>query len=276
MAEAAERWRRELAAWAIPDEILAAAEESPWVLPPGLFARRAQVAADAPQGTSYEQALEALEPPGSVLDVGPGGGAASLPLAERTTHLSGVDTDEQMLQQFAASAARRGLPCDLFLGRWPDIADQVPPADVVVCHHVLYNVPDLAEFATQLTAHARRRVVVELTAAHPLVRLNALWRRFHNVERPEGPTAEDALAVLREAGIHVRAERWHRADATTYVSFDELVDMTRQRLCLPRSRAGELESVLRAMGADESHPELGASGRDLVTACWSGVELDMA
>lgn len=276
MAEAAERWRRELAAWAIPDEILAAAEESPWVLPHGLFAHRARVAADAPQGPSYERALEALEPPGSVLDVGPGGGAASLPLAERTTHLSGVDTDEQMLQQFAASAAQRGLPCDPFLGRWPDIADQVPAADVVVCHHVLYNVPDLAEFATQLTAHARRRVVVELTAAHPLVRLNSLWRHFHNVERPEGPTAEDALAVLREAGIYARAERWHRADATTYVSFDELVDMTRQRLCLPRSRAGELESVLRAMGADESHPELGSSGRDLVTAWWPGVEPDVA
>jgi SAM-dependent methyltransferase len=276
VAEAAERWRRDLAAWAIPDEILAAAEESPWVLPHGLFAHRARVAADAPQGPSYERALEALEPPGSVLDVGPGGGAASLPLAERTTHLSGVDSDEQMLQQFAALAARRGLPCDAFLGRWPDIADQVPAADVVVCHHVLYNVPDLAEFATQLTAHARRRVVVELTVSHPLVRLNALWRHFHNVERPEGPTAEEALAVIREAGIHARAERWHRADATTYVSFDELVDMTRQRLCLPRSRAGELESVLRAMGADESHPELGSSGRDLVTAWWPGVEPDMA
>ena len=276
MAEAAERWRRELAAWAIPDEILAAAEESPWVLPHGLFAHRARVAADAPQGPSYERALEALEPPGSVLDVGPGGGAASLPLAERTTHLSGVDSDEQMLQQFAALAARRGLPYDAFLGRWPDIADQVPAADVVVCHHVLYNVPDLAEFATQLTAHARRRVVVELTVSHPLVRLNALWRHFHNVERPEGPTAEEALAVIREAGIHARAERWHRADATTYVSFDELVDMTRQRLCLPRSRAGELESVLRAMGVDERHPELGSSGRDLVTAWWPGVEPDMA
>lgn len=276
MAEAAERWRRELAAWAIPDEILAAAEESPWVLPHGLFAHRARVAADAPQGPSYERALEALEPPGSVLDVGPGGGAASLPLAERTTHLSGVDSDEQMLQQFAALAARRGLPYDAFLGRWPDIADQVPAADVVVCHHVLYNVPDLAEFATQLTAHARRRVVVELTVSHPLVRLNALWRHFHNVERPEGPTAEEALAVLKEAGIHARAERWHRADATTYVSFDELVDMTRQRLCLPRSRAGELESVLRAMGVDERHPELGSSGRDLVTAWWPGVEPDMA
>lgn len=272
MAEAAERWRRELAAWAIPDEIIAAAEESPWVLPPALFARRARTAAAAPQGPSYERASEALEPSGSVLDVGPGAGAASLPLAAHTTHLSGVDADPQMLQQFAASAERRGLPCDSVLGRWPDIADRVPPADVVVCHHVFYNVPDLADFATQLTAHARRRVVVELTTAHPLVRLNTLWQHFHNLERPEGPTAEDALAVLREAGIHAHAERWHRANEPTYVSLDELVTMTRQRLCLPRSRTGELESVLRALGADESHPDFGPPGRELVTAWWQGVD----
>ena len=272
MADAAERWRRELAAWAIPDEIQAAAEESPWVLPPALFARRARAAADAPYGPSYERALEALKPSGSVLDVGPGAGAASLPLAEHTTHLSGVDTEEKMLQQFAASAAGRGLSCDPFLGRWPDIANRVPPADVVVCHHVFYNVPDLADFAAQLTGHARRRVVVELTAAHPLVRLNTLWRHFHNLERPEGPTADDALAVLSEAGIHAHVERWHRPNPTAYVSFDELVDMTRQRLCLPRSRTGELESVLRAMGADESHPDLGSPGRDLVTTWWPGVD----
>ena len=257
----------------IPDEILAAAEESPWVLPPGLFARRARVAADMPQGPSYERAWEALEPSGSVLDVGPGGGAASLPLAARTTHLAGVDTDEVMLEQFSASAAERGLPCDRYLGRWPDIADRVPAADVVVCHHVFYNVPDLADFAIQLTAHARRLVVVELTAAHPLVRLNPLWRHFHNAERPGGPTAEDALDVLSEAGIHAQAEPWHRADATTYVSFDELLDMTRQRLCLPRSRVGELESVLRALGADEGHPDFGSTGRDLVTLWWPGAEL---
>jgi Methyltransferase domain len=267
---AAEQWRRQLAAWEIPAEILAAVEESPWVLPRSVFVRRAANATAAPEGPSYARAWEALDPPGAVLDVGPGGGAASLPLAARTTHLTGVDTDEPMLEAFAAEAPRRGLECTAINGRWPDVAAEVPAADVVVCHHVFYNVADLPAFASALTSHARRRVVVELTAEHPLVRLNPLWRHFHGIDRPAGPTADDAVAVLNEAGIGPRAQRWQRPAATAYATFAELVEVTRRRVCLPMSRSAEVEAVLRDMGADETRPDLGSSGRDMVTLWWPG------
>ena len=32
-----ENWRKQLAAWAIPESILNQAEESPWIHPPALF-----------------------------------------------------------------------------------------------------------------------------------------------------------------------------------------------------------------------------------------------
>src|SRR2546430_4648282 len=41
---AADRWRDDLAAWAIPQPILDAAPESPWHFPVELFARRADAA----------------------------------------------------------------------------------------------------------------------------------------------------------------------------------------------------------------------------------------
>ena len=69
------------------------------------------------------------------------------------------------------------------------MAAQAAAADVVTCHNVLYNVPDLEPFLAALTGHARRQVVVELTAAHPLTSLNPLWLRFHGLQRPTGPTA---------------------------------------------------------------------------------------
>src|SRR5205823_6515687 len=75
----------DLAAWAIPDHIPAGAAESPWVLPRQVFARRADRLRRAPGGPSFERAWEALDPAGSVLDVGAGAGAACLPLAPRTT-----------------------------------------------------------------------------------------------------------------------------------------------------------------------------------------------
>src|SRR5258708_5907311 len=88
---AAERWTQALAAWAFPAEILAAAPESPWGYPTRVFARRADDRPAAPT-PSTERAWEALPEGGSVLDVGCGAGAASLPLATRARHLIGVDS----------------------------------------------------------------------------------------------------------------------------------------------------------------------------------------
>jgi hypothetical protein len=64
---ALDRWRRELAGWAIPDEILAAAPESPWGFPPELFRSRAERTPADPSATT-RVALDALGTGGEVLD----------------------------------------------------------------------------------------------------------------------------------------------------------------------------------------------------------------
>ena len=267
---AGESWRKALAAWEIPADILAGAEESPWVLPRHVFVRRAEGLVSAPYGQSYARAWEALDPAGTVLDVGAGGGAASLPLARRSTAMSAVDSDAPSLDQLAQSAGHARVPFTRVHGRWPDVAAQVPPADVVVCHHVLYNVPDIEPFLAELHRHARRRVVVEITDRHPLVRLNPLWRHFHDIERPDGPSAEDVLAVFDELGLRVHAERWRRPPDAEHRSFTDLVEVTRRRLCLPAARTGEVADALRDLGVDENRPQdLGSSAQDLVTIWWS-------
>jgi SAM-dependent methyltransferase len=269
--ELLERWRDDLAAWAIPDEIARSVSESPWVLPREVFARRADRLAHAPAGPSYERAYEALAPEGTVLDIGSGAGAASLPLAGRTTLLTAVDADDAMLTQLAGRAAALSLPARTVRGRWPDVAPQIPSADIVTCHHVLYNVPDLEPFLAALTSHAHRRVIVEITASHPLISLNELWLRFHGLARPAGPTAAGLLEILAELGLRARHTEWSRPGGADYASFGELVEVTRRRLCLPPERAGDVQDALIDLGTDPDKPaDLGSSGRDLVTVWWEG------
>src|SRR5437867_4397134 len=174
----------------------AAAPEPPWACPPALFAHSAEaaVAPGAAPSPSTRRALEALPDGGSVIDVGVGGGAASLPLCPPGRRVTGVDQNPRMLERFAALAEQQGVGHAEVEGLWPDVAPQVGPVDVVVCHHVLYNVADLVPFAAALTAHARHRVVVEITGDHPQARLNPLWLRFHGNVRPTRPTADDAVA----------------------------------------------------------------------------------
>jgi SAM-dependent methyltransferase len=259
MDELLERWRSDLAAWAIPDHILRGAVESPWTLPRRVFARRADRQVAEPGGASFVRAWEALDPPGSVLDVGAGAGAASLPLAARASAMTAVDQDGSMLAAFASRTAATAVPVTTVVGRWPDVAAQAPAADVVTCHHVLYNVPDLAEFLVALDRHARRRVVVEVSARHPLGSLNDLWLRFHDLPRPQRPTAEDILAITARLGLPARHERWERPARFGFDDPDELVDVTRRQLCLPPERSAE---VAEALAGFEPPP------RQLVTIWW--------
>ena len=266
-----DRWREDLAAWAIPEHITAAVADSPWVLPRQVFARRADRLRRDPGGPSFERAWEALDPPGSVLDVGSGAGAACLPLAPRITALTAVDADDEMLGLLAGRAGEAGLAARTVYGRWPDVAGQVGPADVVTCHHVVFNVPDLGPFVEALTGHARRRVVIETAATHPLTSLNPLWLRFHGLRRPEGPTAADTIGILAAMGHDPRHTGWSRPAGADYGSMAELVEVTRRRLCLPPERAGEVETALVELGINPGQPgDLGSSGRDVVTIWWEG------
>ncbi|MGH9067860.1 MAG: methyltransferase domain-containing protein [Acidimicrobiales bacterium] len=237
---ATRRWAEALAAWAIPEEILAAAPESPWSLPIGLFAAPPEVEDTA----SRRRALEALPPEGSVLDVGAGGGAASLALAPPAAAITAVDQSPAMLASLSAAAGERGVGAGTVEGTWPDVAGSVGPADVVVCHHVVYNVAGIAAFLAALSDHARRRVVVEMTISHPMAGLNRLWRHFHRYDRPEGPTVDDFLAVVSELGIEASSERfsrpprWQSRDRGLQVAF------ARRRLCLPAAADAEIDRLL--------------------------------
>jgi precorrin-6B methylase 2 len=265
---ALESWGEDLAAWAIPEHILAAAPDSPWGMPREVFLRRTQRRIAEPVGPTYRLALDALGAGGSVLDVGAGAGATSLPLAAALRRVTAVDTDRELLEAYGGRATRLGIPADLVAGRWPDVAERVPPADVVVCGHVLYNVPRLGPFAEALTVHARRLVVVEITEQHPLTPLNPLWERFHGITRPTRPTANDAVAALRELGLRPAVTRWRSQAEPDYATLDELAESTRRRLCLPPKAIEEVRAALRESGttADAS----GASGRSLVTISWPG------
>jgi len=270
-AGALQRWREQLDGWAIPSEILAAAPESPWEYPVGLFRSRARRAGSRPATPSNLEAARFLPAGGTVLDVGAGAGAASLPLAASAGRLLAVDESPAMVASFLAAAEAAGVPAEAVEGRWPEVAGRVGPADVVVCHHVLYNVADLAPFALALTGHARRRVVAELTDRHPLAGLRPLWRRFHDLDRPTGPGADDAVAALGAAGLEVDRQDWEQPDRFGFDDFDELVAFTRRRLCLPAARDPEVAEALLDEGTRQVDGVwVSGQPRRVTTLSWPG------
>ena len=252
-------WAGMLADWAVPEEILAGAPESPFFFDLRSFVGAAEEAVNRSADTPSDAAArEVLPAGGTVLDVGCGAGAASLRL--RPARVIGVDQSRPLLAAFSEGARRLGIDAEVIEGRWPDCAEQAGTTDVVVCHHVLYNVPDLAAFAAALSAHARRRVVVELTASHPLSWLTPYWKALHGLDQPERPTWEDAVAVLADLGLTVGETRWRRRYEMIGEGGEEAVARIGRRLCIGPDRYDELRGLLAA----EPPPQ----DREVVTLWW--------
>ena len=231
-------WADSLAQWAIPTAILDKAQTSPWIHPPALF----QIPEKIEITISHMRALDAMPDGGSVLDVGCGGGIAAFALTS-ASHVIGVDHQSEMLEMFATNAKNRGLTCEIFEGFWPQVAAEVPVADVVVCHHVVYNVADVGPFIKTLNVHAKHRVVIEMPTHHPLSNLSGAWKHFWNLERPSVPGPADLLEVFHEIGIDAHVEYWVGA-LRDRSDIDRDSEFMRTRLCLPPERLGEVREYL--------------------------------
>jgi SAM-dependent methyltransferase len=249
----AEQWREAMRAWALPESILRAAPESPWGFPVEPFRSRVEQAKPGALSFSNRRALDALPEGGSVLDVGVGTGAASLPLHPRCARITGVDSSPALLAEFRRQARRMGVSARTVGGVWPAIARRAPIGDVVVCNHVAYNVADLAPFAAALTEHARRRVIMEITIRHPTAWMADLWQRFHGLDRPTRPDARDAVSLLRGLGLPVHRHAALQArGAGGFERREDAVAWIRRRLCLD---AGRDDEVAEALGARLIHED---------------------
>jgi SAM-dependent methyltransferase len=265
---ALEEWGRELRRWVIPEAILEKAPETPYVFNKELFTHRAERSLRREPSGSDRRALEALPDGGTVLDVGCGAGASSLPLASRASLITGVDASAELLGEFERLSSEIGIPVEPVLGTWPDVAGRVRMADVVVCHHLFYNVQDLAPFVGALASHAHRRVVVEMTARHPLSWMNPLWQRFHGITRPQGPTADDAQAILEELGVLAHREDHREEQRGGFARKEDAIAFVRRRLCLWPEHDPEIAEALGDDLLSRDGLWSAGAGDQLVTFWW--------
>lgn len=238
---AVERWEAGIAAWTPPERILRQAPENPFAYPPALFkASGGRVAA----GTTERLARGGLGSEKTVLDVGSGGGSASMALATHARMMTGVDPSTGMLANFAEAAEAAGVAHQEIVGRWPDVAERAPRSDVVLCRNVVYLVREIAPFVSALAEWANRRVVVELQAEHPGKAIAPLWKEFWGLEFPDAPTADDFVEVVRELGFDPEVHTEVTPGGLPGVSRDQYVQFVRRRLCLASGREPEVDAAL--------------------------------
>jgi SAM-dependent methyltransferase len=267
---AAQNWEQQLRAWALPEELLAGAEQSPYGHPPQLWKRRTEGFVSRGESTPSLDAVERLAGVScSVLDVGAGAGRYSVYLAGSGHRVTAVERSPGMVAALADACT--GLDVGIVEGSWPEVAEMIPEHDVVLCAHLVYDVQDIAPFVSALGARAGAGVVIEMTPSHPWSNLTPLYRALHDLDRPAGPTEADLVPVLREElSVDPQVETWWRPADLWYESWDELLDFYGRRLVLPKARWGELRALLEPDVFDiDGRLTVGQAERPLVTLWWA-------
>lgn len=269
MSDAALRWREQLEAWALPDDLLATAEDDPYGWPQALWKRRSEGAGVVETPTT-EVVARLLGERGTLVDIGAGRGRVSLRFGVAGHLLVAVEPDPGMAAGLAEDAAAAGVAVQIIQERWPEAAEDVPPAAVVMSAHVVYDVADIGPFLSAMDRAAIAGVVVEMSDTHPWSDLAPLYRQIHGLERPDGPSVDDLAEVVREVlGIEPTVARWSRPGQLWFESWDEICDFYGRRLVVPRAERPGLRSLLAERVVDlDGRLVVGENERRLVTIWW--------
>lgn len=267
---AADHWRSQLEAWAIPDDLLAAVDDSPYRWPVDLFRRRNISAAENETTPTFRIVSALAGPGGSVLDIGAGTGRASLDLARHGHPVTGWEKSEEMVAALREEAATVDGRYEVVEAEWLPTTN-LGAFDVVMAAHVVYDVADLGSFLRAMHRHATRGVVVELTETHPWTPLGPYYRALHGLDRPDGPTVDDLVEVVgEELDVEPELVRWERTGGTWFESWEEIEELYRRRLVLPGDRVGELRPLLEPdLESTDGRLTVGDDVRRLATVSWS-------
>ncbi len=189
-----------------------------------------------------------VEPGTTVLDVGAGAGRLALPLALRCRHVTVVEPSESMLEQLREVAKEAEVHnITLVQAIWEEAI--APPADLVVCAHVVYGVTEIDAFIGKLASHAARRVAIFVFMESPPSRVAPFWKPVYGEERLNMPALPELLQVLWEMDIYPDVRMLPPNAPTTYESREEIVRQARSFLWITPGTEAErrLEAVAQEL-----------------------------
>ncbi len=181
----------------------------------------------------------------TVLDVGAGVGRHALPLSWRVKHVTAVEPAHGMRELLLADAEAQHVANLTVVGATWEAAE-APPADVVLCSHVVYNVPDIGLFVDKLAGHTGRACFIVMRTGQRDRVLRPLFQQVHGEELVPEPTLIDLYNVVHQrlgiaANVQAVAFRRGTMPLGAYESLDEGVASLRQSLYVAEGSAGEAQ-----------------------------------
>lgn len=185
----------------------------------------------------------AVRPDDTVLDVGAGAGRYAAFLATLAREVVAVEPSPAMRRHLAERLTAANARNVTVIGAaWP--ADDVAPADVTICSHVVYGVREIAPFLRALDRHTRRLCLISIRVdQHPGI--TELSRALFGEERVRQPALLDLYGALMDLGIAADVQIIPASSGFRFADHDEATAHFRDRLRIPP--ASPTEAQLRTL-----------------------------
>jgi len=180
-----------------------------------------------------------------VLEIGPGSGAFTLPLARAVHHIVAFEPSAAMrrvLESKLADAAIvnvRVIPQPIEEG----LAELDGEFDVAFASHSLYNIEPMDQVVSALVRLARH-VVILMGTGDEVEWQQALYLQFRGAPRVLPASFREFYPLLMEMGIYADVEILPTSFNYVYDSEDALLDDWQPRLQVEASRRDELRAAL--------------------------------
>jgi len=180
-----------------------------------------------------------------VLEIGPGSGAFTIPLASAVREVVVLEPSPAMREVLAYNLSEAGITNVRLVPRRIEEGLEVVdgPFDLALASHSLYSVKPIDAVVRGLVRLARHTVVL-MGTGEQREWYQALHRRFKGKARVPYPHFRHFYALLLEMGIYADAEIVWASANYVYDSEEELVEWWMRHFHLDESHREELRSAL--------------------------------
>ena len=180
-----------------------------------------------------------------VLEIGPGSGAFTLPLASNVEEIVAFEPSSAMRQILAQNLTKAGITnVRLVPSRFEDeLIEMDRSFGLALASHSLYNMKSINVVIRGLVSLARH-VFIVIGSGEQRKWYRSLHRRFTGKDRLSSPHFQHFYAVLLEMGIYADVEIIKTSANYVYDSEEELIEWWMRHFRLEEDRREELSTAI--------------------------------
>lgn len=211
--------------------------------------------------------LAVVGPTSRVLEIGPGSGAFTLPLASAMQEVVAVEPSADMRAVLGRNLARAGIDNVRLIPQQVEeaVGTLAGPFDLAFASYSLYNVEEIDVVIRNLV-HLARHVVALMGSGEPREWEQDLYRRFMG-ERVAPPQLQYFYPLLLEMGIYADVRVFWTSFNYVYDSEEALVEWWRRRLHVPEAERPALRAALLPL-TERRDGQIGIYERSRAALVW--------